>query len=184
MPDLTILGPPIRGRTCGHCTACCTWVPTQLHEGHKPAGTRCPHVRSSGCSIYARRPNGCAAWSCRWLFDPATASMRRPDRAGYIIDPMPDSVLIDGSSVFCFQVWIDPDRRDVHRDPALRAWIELMGERHGAPTIVRWPPQDVALVLIPPSMSENRRWIEKESHMLSAEAMADKRREARAGIAP
>ena len=75
----SIFGPPIRGRSCGSCKLCCTLVPVQLREGHKPSGVRCPHLTSRGCGIYATQPEPCAAWSCKWLFDEATAGLRRPD---------------------------------------------------------------------------------------------------------
>jgi Putative zinc- or iron-chelating domain len=60
----------------------------------KPAGERCPHQRhGKGCAIYARRPFGCRMWNCKWLGDPeGTADLSRPDRAGYVIDVMPDFI--------------------------------------------------------------------------------------------
>ena len=157
--DWTIFGPNVRGRNCGACKACCTLVPVQLREGHKPANVRCRHLTSRGCGIYAKRPRPCQAWSCRWLMDPDTAAIRRPDLAGYAIDPMLDTILMDGTPLEVIQVWCDPARREAHRDPALRAYLATMGERFGLLVIVRWDSGD-GLVLCPPSISASGEWEE------------------------
>lgn len=93
-----IIGAPLPGRSCGSCTACCTQVPVRLEDGQvKPANIRCRHLRASQrCSVYAARPLDCRAWSCRWLFDQAAEGLRRPDRGGYIVDPMLDTILLNG----------------------------------------------------------------------------------------
>jgi hypothetical protein len=152
-------GPPVRGRNCGTCRSCCVQVPVLLDDEHKPANTRCKHLCSRGCGIYDNRPRPCVAWSCMWLYDPSTAALRRPDHSGYIIDPMPDHVLANGVPKQVVQVWVDPKRRDAHRDPALRAWLDAVGQRFKMAAIVRWSSRD-SIVLIPPSLSEDGQWWE------------------------
>jgi len=52
MPDLTVIGPPVRGRQCGGCTLCCTLLPVKSLD--KGANERCRHLCFKGCGIYAR----------------------------------------------------------------------------------------------------------------------------------
>ena len=127
----TIYGEPVRGRSCGSCTLCCTLLPVELPSGPKPANARCPHSYSKGCRIYARRPDPCRYWSCRWLFDPATAGLKRPDQSGVVIDAALDTILADGRPLDVLQIWCDPNRRDAHRDPAVRAYLADVARRTG-----------------------------------------------------
>jgi hypothetical protein len=82
-----------RVRSCGDCDACCTALAVDDHEdGPKPAGVRCPSLRSSarrlarGCLIYATRPASCRDYECGWLQGLMPDDFR-PDRVGFIIDP-------------------------------------------------------------------------------------------------
>jgi hypothetical protein len=149
---------------------CCTLVPVDLREGHKPSGVRCQHLRSKGCGIYATRPVPCQAWSCKWLFDPETAALRRPDHAGYCIDPTPDTVLADGRAQDVIQIWCDPKRPDAHRDPALRDWLALMWDRFHMLAIVRWNSRD-GFVIVPPGASADGDWFEVGGELKSEEDM-------------
>lgn len=156
--SLVLLGPPIRGRHCGDCQLCCTLLP--VRSIGKGANSRCRHQRhGKGCSLYPERPPECRAFSCRWLMDETTDGLPRPDRAGYVIDPAPDVLLVNGHPVDCIQVWVDPKRRDAHRDPRLRDWIELIGSRYGMPTLVRFNERD-GIVLAPPSITNGLGWME------------------------
>lgn len=168
---------PTRGRSCGSCRLCCTLVPVELPGGTKPANTACQHLCSRGCRIYARRPDPCQMWSCRWLFDPGTADMRRPDRTGYIIDPMPDTLVANGKPVTMLQVWCDPHRRDAHRDPPLRAYLAEMAAKYRMAAIVRWGP-DAGMVLVAPCLSTAGEWLELPGNMISQEDMQAKLRAA------
>lgn len=116
-------------RSCGDCQLCCTLVP--VRELGKGANARCGYQRfAKGCTIYDRRPMPCRLWSCRWLTDSTTIAMRRPDRAGYVIDMMPDYIDITDNDtgetrkVEVVQIWIDPKRPTAYQsDKALLAWL-------------------------------------------------------------
>jgi Putative zinc- or iron-chelating domain len=140
-------------RQCNECTLCCKLLPMSaaarpealgaieamveaglaeasafagaIEDFDKPAGERCPHQRhGKGCSVYSRRPFGCRMWQCRWLAEDDTAELRRPDRSHYVVDLVPDFVKTDeGKTVPVIQIWCDPNYRDAHRDPALRAFL-------------------------------------------------------------
>src|SRR4029077_11622358 len=110
----------------------------------KPAGKRCPHQKhGKGCAVYDKRPFGCRMWTCRWLDDPDTKDLRRPDRSHYVIDMSPDYVTwINNDTgakehVPVVQIWIDPDYPLAHRDPALRQFLEMYGAR-SIPALVRY----------------------------------------------
>lgn len=159
----TVFGPNVRNRKCGGCTLCCTLLPVKgMPSGDKPANTRCAHVCSRGCAIYKHRPFSCRTFTCRWLMDESTAGLRRPDKAGYVVDPMLDSIIVNGEPKDVIQVWIDPKRPDAHEDPALRAWIESMAAEHGLATLIRWGGQDGMLLIAPILTSENK-WGEVRS---------------------
>ena len=154
-------GEPVRGRSCGSCSACCTLVPADLPEGHKDSGVRCPHLCSKGCRIYAQRPTPCRYWSCRFLFDPEATALRRPDVSGYVVDPMLDSILSNGQARDVLQVWLHPARTDAHRAPELRAYLAALCARHGLAVICRWnAPERRAVVLLPPSLTDDGTWWE------------------------
>ena len=136
-----------------------------LVEFDKPAGQRCPYQKHhKGCSIYPRRPFGCRYWNCRWLVNEDAADLSRPDRAGYVIDIMPDFITLaphDGgpsTNIEVIQIWVDPSRPDAYRDPKLRAWLERRG-KEGKAALIRFNESD-ALTLFPPSMSDDCKWHE------------------------
>lgn len=154
-------------RQCGDCQLCCTLVP--VRDIDKPAGKRCKHQRfGKGCAIYGRHPIDCQLWSCVWLTEPEQLrDMRRPDRAGYCIDPCADFIVmrhtITGEEFRpeVVQIWCDPKRPHAHRDPALRDYLEarnLFG-------LVRYDSKRGVLI-VPPSRNEAGEWAEVE-HGLS-----------------
>ena len=177
----SIFGPPVRGRKCGACQFCCIAVPVELRDGHKPANVRCKHLRSKGCGIYELRPRPCQAWSCKWLFDESTVvpGIRRPDIAGYAIDPMLDTILVDGRTLEVIQIWCDPKRPDAHKDPALREWLVLMHARFGLLSIVRWG-SDIGVVIGPPAATHEGTWQEAGGPLVGEEAMRAKLADIRA----
>ena len=171
-----INGPNVRGRKCGGCTLCCTLLPV-VSLG-KTGGQRCKHLCSRGCRIYERRPIDCRFFSCRWLMDETTAGMRRPDKVGYVVDPMTDTVLADGEPIDVVQVWVA--NPDAHKDEGLRRWLEYVAERHGLPALIR-EDETVGWVLFAPSMTNGQGWVEHRSNSVSvpSEDMEDLRKAAR-----
>jgi hypothetical protein len=151
-------------RTCGSCKMCCYLLPTPQLD--LPANTHCRHECSKGCAIYPTRPSACRMFACRWLLGDDVGL--RPDRAGYVVDCMPDLVTaVDATGREerhpVYQIWIDPERPDAHRAPALRRWLEAEGKRVGMYAIVRYGTERGA-ALIPPSLT-GAGWIFKESGM-------------------
>jgi hypothetical protein len=150
-------------RRCGDCQLCCKLLPVRSLA--KTANERCKHQKAGkGCTVYHKSafPSECHFWSCRWLLHEAgTESLRRPDRAHYCLDMMPDFVtLVDNETgarteIEVVQIWCDPGFRDAHRDPALRAYLEAKQ----MPGLVRFSTTD-ALHLLPPSRSDDKQWHE------------------------
>jgi hypothetical protein len=90
------------GRVCGDCQLCCKLLPVPPLK--KAAGRRCQHQKfGKGCAIQDHKPFACRAWSCRWLSDPATAGMSRPDRSHYVIDVVSDYVTVTASLTICLK---------------------------------------------------------------------------------
>lgn len=183
----SIYGQPVRGRSCGTCSFCCTMVPVE-RPLNKPAGVRCEHQCAKGCRIYNRRPEVCQYWNCGWLYQPETHAVRRPDRVGYAIDPMLQTILIDHQPVDVIQIWVDPRRPDAHLDPALRDYLTAMAEKHRLLAIVRWshptPQADQeAMVLAAPCLTVDGQWHEHRNKMITASDMAEKLHVAEAALA-
>jgi hypothetical protein len=168
-------------RHCADCTLCCKLlplkkgtdqqypemhavfgVPGMLPEWNKAAGERCQHQRHhTGCAVYDKRPLCCRMWSCRWLVNNDTADLRRPDRAGYVIDMVPDFVRLGSEAgeitVQVVQVWVDPKRPGAWReDDALRAYIERRAAE-GIATLVRLNARD-AIGVFAPALAGDGQW--------------------------
>lgn len=173
-------------RQCGGCTLCCKLVP--VHELQKAAGERCRHQQTGkGCAVYRKpgMPMSCALWSCRWLVNDDTAELRRPDRSRYVIDIMPDFVVItnvetgERTNVEVIQIWCDPKARDAWRiDDALLDYIERRG-REGKAALIRYSNNEGCTVF-PPSMSDDGQFHVQHSKSFSHEHTFD---EKLAGIA-
>jgi hypothetical protein len=141
-------------RQCGGCTLCCKLLP--VRELDKPANTRCQHQGVGKCRVYhgPQMPPTCRLWNCRWLVDPATAKLRRPDRSHYVIDLMPDLIrMVDNTTgavreIEVVQVWCDPAFRDAWRDPALMAYAEQQAEA-GIAMLVRFGSREGITVFAP-----------------------------------
>lgn len=163
-------------RRCGECTLCCKLLP--VPEFDKLAGVRCAHQRShKGCAVYGHHPLSCRVWSCVWLSDPDAADLSRPDRARYVIDIMPDFITVTSEAlaprrVPVIQVWIDPKYPDAHRDPALRAYIERRSVRDGGVAALIRYDNESAIVLFPPSLSDDGQWHEESSGVVAKQHTA------------
>lgn len=161
-------------RQCGGCTLCCKLLPVHgdLRRAgvdlpgnfYKKAGDRCPHQRhKKGCAVYGQRamPTSCRLWNCRWLTDPETAELSRPDRSRYVIDVTPDIFTsVDNETgerqeMAAIQVWVDPATPDAWRDPALLAYLN----RQHCAVLVRYNGHD-GFVLFPPSIADDGQWHE------------------------
>jgi hypothetical protein len=159
-------------RECGDCTLCCKLLP--VNELDKPANTKCIHQRQfRGCLVYhtTKMPFSCSLWNCRWLVNDDTGNMARPDRAHYVIDILPDSIIaMDGDRIIhipTVQIWVDPKFPDAHKDPRLRAYLLRRGEE-GIVGQIRFNSYD-AMILIPPNMNKEKIWVERSANMSQPE---------------
>ncbi len=168
-------------RRCGDCQLCCKLLP--VSGIRKPANTRCAHQRhGKGCAVYGRTehpkmPLECKLWSCRWLVDGGTADFSRPDRSHYVLDVMPDFVTAQAGPdaerirIEALQVWVDPNYRDAHRDPALRAYLAKAGEA-GIVAIIRYGSKE-GFTLVPPALSGTGDWLEIASGVENEHSVAE-----------
>ncbi len=158
------------GRKCGSCQLCCKLVP--VPPIRKAAGKRCVHAKvGKGCGIYPTRPFACRSWSCRWLADPRTAGMPRPDRCHYVIDLEYDYITQrypDREVQWqALQVWVDPAFPDAHRAPELRAYMAMIAEEYRIVTIVRYNSRR-AITVVAPCLNVERQWLEITDHVIEA----------------
>jgi hypothetical protein len=150
-------------RECGGCTLCCKLLPIPALE--KAAGDRCKYQRhGKGCTVHGTgaQPDGCKVWFCRWLINDDAGDLPRPDRAGYVIDMLPDEITIqpdDNSKpptrYLAIQIWVDGDAW--RNDDALRDWVYRKAEQ-GNPTLIRYSPRDAIGVIAPP-LTDNGQWV-------------------------
>jgi len=153
---------PMPDRHCGSCTLCCKLLP--VRELAKDANTRCRHQSSKGCGVYRRPgfPASCELWSCRWLVSDDTADMLRPDRAGYVIDMMPDMMRLENNDtgeaqeIEVVQVWVEGSRAPLVFDKKLRRYAERQAERRAA-LLLRFADGS-AMAMFAPALSSDSEW--------------------------
>jgi hypothetical protein len=143
---------------------------------NKDAGIRCKHqAHHVGCRVYNSNamPPSCRLWNCAWLVGDGTENLRRPDRAHYVIDILPDFItLVDnetGEKINqpVVQVWLDPNHPDAHRDPALRAYLDAIPSA----ALIRLNSKD-AFTLFPPRIASDGQWHEIRSGTLEKQHSA------------
>ncbi len=69
------------------------------------------------------------------------------------------------------QVWVDPNHRDAHRDPALRAYLAKAGEA-GIVAIIRYGSKE-GFTLVPPALSGTGGWLEIASGVENEHSVAE-----------
>jgi hypothetical protein len=107
-------------RICGECDVCCTAM--RVAELEKPAGTRCVHMRESGCGRYQNRPSACRDWYCMWLRDNRGifSESERPDRVGIFLTASKPTE--QGDQV----AFAHPVRADAMANPAAMALVRRL----------------------------------------------------------
>jgi hypothetical protein len=74
--------PPVR--SCDGCTLCCKVIGIKALE--KPMGTWCKHCApTSGCTIYAERPEECRTFNCGYLLEPALGPEWKPSESRIVL---------------------------------------------------------------------------------------------------
>jgi hypothetical protein len=75
-------------RQCGSCTACCDgWLNAEIFGQKVTAGRPCRYSTSTGCSVYADRPQyPCRDFVCGWIRSDSTLpDWMRPSECGAIV---------------------------------------------------------------------------------------------------
>jgi hypothetical protein len=161
-------------RSCGDCQACCRVLP--ISEIGKKAGARCSNQKFKvGCKVHGTpsQPTSCWRWSCWWLLE-STFDLPRPDRAGYVVDPIADFVVLGedifaGKRVPALQVWADPHRPEAWRNAV--PWIKSFIGDSETVAIIRFDSR-AAVVLVPPQLSSTGDWGEVDSRMMGEQHRA------------
>ncbi|MEH6454795.1 MAG: hypothetical protein V7749_00605 [Cocleimonas sp.] len=75
----------VKGRECGDCTVCCTYLRIEERPVNKPQDEPCKHLCVQGCGIYETRPSVCRNWFCGWRIMPQLDKEMRPDSSNVLI---------------------------------------------------------------------------------------------------
>ncbi|HEY8947785.1 MAG TPA: hypothetical protein VIM56_02750 [Rhizomicrobium sp.] len=78
------LPPPVPGRECGECRACCQYLKIDAPDFHKAPNVLCEHWKE-GCTIYETRPSPCRTFFCGWRLMPNLGDNWRPDRSNIFL---------------------------------------------------------------------------------------------------
>lgn len=70
-------------RSCGECTACCTWLKGSAYGYEFGGGKSCKFLCESGCDVHKARPKVCEGYFCAWAQELLPEEMR-PDKCGII----------------------------------------------------------------------------------------------------
>lgn len=175
-------------RRCGDCQLCCKLLPVKGVA--KPAGKPCQFQKfHKGCSVHhtARMPVECGVWNCRWLINDDASELSRPDRAHYVLDPLPDFVTVtteggERINLQVVQIWIDPDYPDAHHDPALRRWL-FRRAQDGIAALIRFDERDAMTLLAPPFTADGQ-WLQVRGGAREKQHSFDEVLEALGGRAP
>jgi len=76
--------PPVPGRECGECHACCEYLNIDTPELQKPPSVLCPHW-AQGCTMYESRPSPCRTFFCGWRVMPNLGDNWRPDKSNIFL---------------------------------------------------------------------------------------------------
>jgi hypothetical protein len=129
------LPPPLAGRECGECTACCIELGIDDPQLRKPDHVACPHmIAGQGCAIHATRPQTCRNWYCGWRILHLSDAMR-PDRAHIMLAPELDSAASGGKGGLRIVV-LHEDRAALLQEELLTLVARCV--KGGAPIFLSW----------------------------------------------
>lgn len=121
-----LIGPPVAGRGCGDCVACCAILAIDEPELRKDAGVLCPHNSGCGCTIYAERPAMCRTWYCVWRRLAPMPAELRPDLCGLMFYLRIDPGNADPFQRVCLIGCVLPGWESLPRDSLLEIAAGLM----------------------------------------------------------
>jgi hypothetical protein len=171
--DDIILGPPIVGRACGDCVACCKFPEIDRPELKKQAGVLCQHCSGVQCKIYDARPSVCEKYFCVWRRVSALPDHLRPDKINIMFDLVrrkpADSLLtrlyIIGLAYNGWEEFDTPEAQEalaVFRRARLPVWLQAGDEMRLA-----HPSTEIANIVLhgakpanPRAAAEAKAWIE------------------------
>jgi hypothetical protein len=178
-----MFGPPIEGRSCGDCIACCVVPKIDTPELTKPEGVVCPNCTGGGCAIYDARPDVCRVFNCGWKRIGSMPLDTRPDHSGIMItveSDLPPRNLFE--HLFLVAVVIK-DPKDLETATA-RGIVEMLSE-NVLPVFVFWdrvrhlvhPNPELADAILNPDrqtdaalVRKGREWLERYAPFARASA--------------
>lgn len=77
-------------RSCGECTACCSWLTASIFGWEMGKGKSCKFLECDGCGIHKARPELCMGYQCAWSQHLLPEEMR-PDKCNVLVSVENDS---------------------------------------------------------------------------------------------
>jgi Fe-S-cluster containining protein len=71
-------------RSCGDCTACCTWLIGDSFGSEFGCGKSCKFLEEDGCGVHKARPESCRHYQCAWSQHLLPEEMR-PDKCDVLV---------------------------------------------------------------------------------------------------
>jgi hypothetical protein len=71
-------------RSCGDCTACCSWLVGDAFGWEFGCGKSCKFLEDGGCGVHKGRPEVCRTYQCAWSQHILPEEMR-PDKCNVLI---------------------------------------------------------------------------------------------------
>lgn len=113
-------------RSCGECTACCTWLIGDSFGWKFGCGESCKFLESGGCGVHKARPESCRHYQCAWSQHLLPEEMR-PDKCNVLV-----SVENNGNSQYLKAISIN----NKQIDEKIKSWLLEWGEKMNTPIVI------------------------------------------------
>jgi Fe-S-cluster containining protein len=112
-------------RSCGDCTACCTWLIGSSYGWEFGNGQSCKFKGCNGCKIHKVRPNVCVNYQCAWSQKLLPEEMR-PDKCNVLV-----SVERNNDVQFLKAISINNSKMN----SSVKSWLENWSKEMNAPVV-------------------------------------------------
>ena len=112
-------------RSCGECTACCTWLIGNAFGWEFGNGKSCKFLECNGCGVHKVRPNICKKYQCAWSQHLLPEEMR-PDKCNTLVS------VENGKNGQYLKV-LSINNTEV--DSSVKSFLESWGEKMNTPVV-------------------------------------------------
>jgi len=113
-------------RSCGDCTACCSWLVGDSFGWKFGSGKSCKFLECNGCGVHKARPEVCRDYQCAWSQELLPEEMR-PDKCGFLV-----SVEQNGNGQYLKVLPIN----NMKISDQIREWMNNWSEKMNTPVLI------------------------------------------------